>query len=78
MCSKSPNYYPFPRFHVTQSVLEELHVLILKTGYPPNFPLYIKFGLTALITKYHLQLPVELDDNCQVLLFLSLDHCGKY
>ena len=75
ICSKPPNYYPFPRFHVTQSVQDELHVLVrkfLQTGYPPNFQLYIKFGLTALKTKYHLQLQVERDDKRQVLLLFSM------
>ena len=75
ICSKPPNYYPFPRFHVTQYALDELHVLIcklLKTEYPLNFQLYIKFGLTALKTKYHLQLRVEPDDKRQVLLLFSM------
>ena len=75
ICSKPPNSYPFPRFHITQSVLDELHVLVrkfLERGYPPNFQLYIKFGLTALKTKYHLQLPVEPNDNRQVLLLFSM------
>ena len=75
ICSKPPNSYPFPRFNITQNVLDELHVLIcklLETEYPLNFQLYIKFGLTALKTKYHLQLPVEPDDKRQVLLLFSM------
>ena len=75
ICSKPPNYYPFPRFYVTQYVLDELHVLsrkLLETEYPLNFQLYIKFGLTALKTKYHLQIPVEPDDKHQVLLLFSM------
>ena len=73
--SKPPNSYHFPRFHVTKSVLDYFHVFIrklLKTAYPSNFPLYIKFGLTALKTKYHLQLPVERYDKHQVLRVFSM------
>ena len=75
LCSKPPNSYPFPRFHVARSVLDYFQVFIhklLKTGYPPNFPLYIKFGLTALKTKYHLQLPIELHDKHEVLRMFSM------
>ena len=75
ICSKPPNSYPFPRFDVTQYALDELHVLIrklLETGYTLNFQLYIQFGLTALKTKYHLQLPDEPDDKRQVLLLFSM------
>ena len=76
LCSKPPNSYPFPRFYVTHSVRNIFHVSIdklLKTAYPPNyFPLYIKFGLTALKTKYHLQLPVEPDDKHEVLRMFSM------
>ena len=75
ICSKPPNSYPFPRFHFTQCVLDYFHVLIGKlreTEYPLNFHLYIQFGLTALKTKYHLQLPVEPDDKRQVLLLFSM------
>ena len=75
ICSKPPNFYSFPRFHVTKSVLDYFHVFIrklLKTGYPPNFQLYIKFGLTALKTKYHLQLPIEPYDEHEVLRVFSM------
>ena len=75
ICSKPPNYYPFPRFHITQCVLDEVHVFIhnlLETAYPPDFPLYITFGLIALKTKYHLQLPVEPDDKHEVLRMFSM------
>ena len=75
ICSKPPNYYSFPRFHVTQCVLDYFHVLnrkLLKKAYPPNFPLFIQFGLTALRTKYHLQLPVESYDKRQVLRVFSM------
>ena len=75
ICSKPPNSYPFPRFDVTQNALDELHVLIhklLETEYPLNFQLYIKFGLTALKTKYHLQLPVEPYDKHEVLRMFSM------
>ena len=75
ICSKLPNSYPFPQFHVTQSVLEEIHVLICKLfekEYPPNFQWYIQFGLTSLKTKYHLELPVVPDDICQILQLFSM------
>ena len=75
ICSKPSNYYPFPRFNVTQCVLDYFHVLtrkLLKKAYPPNFPLYTQFGITALRTKYHLQLPVESYDKRQVLQVFSM------
>ena len=75
LCYKSPNFYSFPRFHVTKSVLDYFHVFIrklLKTAYPLNFPFYIKFGLTALKTKYHLQLPVEPYDKHPILGLFSM------
>ena len=75
LCSKPPNSYSFPRFHVTKSVLDYFHVFIrnlLKTAYPLNIQLYIKFGLTALKTKYHLQLPIEPYDKHEVLRVFSM------
>ena len=75
ICSQPPNFYSFPRFHVTKSVLDYFHVFIqklLKTAYPPNFQLYVKFGLTALKTKYHLQLPVKPYDKHEVLRVFSM------
>ena len=51
------------------------HVFIckfLKTAYPLNFQLYIKFGLTALKTKYHLHLPIEPYDKHEVLRVFSM------
>ena len=79
VCSKPPNYYSFPQIYVTNSVLGYFHVFIrelLQRDYPPNFPLYIKFGLTALKTKYHLQLPVEQYNEDGVLTIFYMWICS--
>ena len=74
LCSKPPNYYSFPKFHVTECVLNYFEFLIrklLQRAYLPNFPLYIQFGLTFLRTKCHLQLPVVPEDKREVLTVFS-------